>query len=80
MEDNLDSVMERRSYVELANNGGYFSKFSYISDPYDEFKKALTERRKEHTDKMLEVGKGAPFLNQATRSKPHKHESYFQSL
>jgi hypothetical protein len=27
MEDNLYSVMERRSYVELANNGGYFSKF-----------------------------------------------------
>ena len=25
IEDNLYSIMERRTYVELANNGGYFS-------------------------------------------------------
>ena len=30
--------MERRSYVELAGNGGYFSKFEWKADPYDNFR------------------------------------------
>ena len=51
MEDNLYSVMERRSYVELANNGGYFSKFQFMSDPYELYKKSLTDRRMEHKAK-----------------------------
>ena len=38
VEENLNSIMERRSYVELANNGGYFSKFEWREDPYDGFK------------------------------------------
>lgn len=29
IEENLYSIIERRSYVELQNNGGYFSKFSW---------------------------------------------------
>ena len=38
MEENLYSVMERKTYVELANNGGYFSKFEWQPDPYGKFK------------------------------------------
>ena len=38
MEENLYSVMERKTYVELANNGGYFSKFEWQADPYGIFK------------------------------------------
>ena len=29
IENNLYSIMERRTYVELAHNGGYFSKFEW---------------------------------------------------
>jgi hypothetical protein len=29
IEDNLYSVMERKSYIELTGNGGYFSKFEW---------------------------------------------------
>jgi hypothetical protein len=29
MEENLYSIMERKTYVELAGNGGYFSKFNH---------------------------------------------------
>lgn len=28
-EENLYSIVERRSWVELAKNGGYFSKFAW---------------------------------------------------
>jgi len=45
MEENLYSVMERRSYVELANNGGYFSKFEWLPDSYSSFQDELTKRR-----------------------------------
>lgn len=47
MEENLYSVMERRSYVELANNGGYFSKFEWLPDSFSSFKEELTKRRVE---------------------------------
>ena len=40
MENNLYSIMERKTYVELANNGGYFSKFEWHPDPYYLFKEA----------------------------------------
>jgi len=29
--------MERRTYVELASNGGYFSKFEWQPDPFLNF-------------------------------------------
>ena len=47
--------MERKSYVELAGNGGYFSKFPYIEDSYDNFRKCMTERRKDHDDKQYNI-------------------------
>jgi hypothetical protein len=42
MDENLYSVMERRSYVELANNGGYFSKFEWLPDSFSSFQEVLT--------------------------------------
>ena len=30
MEENLYSEMERKTYVELSNQGGYFSKFEWM--------------------------------------------------
>ena len=37
-EENLYSIIERRSWVELSKNGGYFSKFEWKEDDYTNFK------------------------------------------
>ena len=37
--ENLYGARESRSYIELQKNGGYFSKFVYIGDSYDDFLK-----------------------------------------
>ena len=47
-EENLYSIIERRSWVELSNGGGYFSKFEWKEDPYELVRKDMTERRKYH--------------------------------
>ena len=47
--------MERRSYVELSGNGGYFSKFEWMPDSFDRYKKALTERRVVNKEAQLIV-------------------------
>ena len=77
MDENLYSVMERRSYVELANNGGYFSKFEWLPDSFSSFQEALTQRRLEKDNAQREVHGQAPFLSNPKRSIPHRHESYF---
>ena len=69
--------MERRSYVELAGNGGYFSKFEWKPDPFENFRKALTERRVAHEEAQKVVHGNAPFLSNPKRPLPLKHESYF---
>jgi len=77
MEENLYSVMERRSYVELANNGGYFSKFEWLPDSYSSFQDELTKRRIEQNNAQKDVHGQAPFLSNPKRSIPHRHESTF---
>ena len=47
--------MERRTYVELANNGGYFSKFPWIADPYALWYEDRANRRKENVALREEV-------------------------
>lgn len=32
--------MERKTYVELSQNGGYFSKFEWMPDSYNFFREA----------------------------------------
>ena len=54
--------MERRSYVELAGNGGYFSKFDWQPDPFERYRKDLTERRLQHEDAQKSVHGQAPFM------------------
>jgi hypothetical protein len=76
-EENLYSIIERRSWVELSNGGGYFSKFEWKTDPYDRYREDLTSRRVEHDSIMSEVHGKAPFLANPKRSKAHKHESEF---
>ena len=80
IEDNLYSVMERKSYIELNGNGGYFSKFDWKPDEFSRFREDLSARRKDQVKKQNDVHGLAPFLLIPSRQKPHKHESYFQSL
>jgi hypothetical protein len=82
MESNLYSIMERRTYVELANNGGYFSKFGWSADPYALWYEDQSNRRKENVAKRedihnKEIWKGNP-INLKYRL-PHKHISCFHS-
>lgn len=80
MEENLYSVIERKTYVELSNNGGYFSKFEWKPEPYGNFTQKLKKARLDHISKVEAVGGGAPFLTVAKISPPHRHESMFRSL
>lgn len=82
MEENLYSIMERRTFVELANNGGYFSKFAYMSDPYDRWIEEQSKRRKENVEKREAVHGIQQFLGDPVNGKyrnPHKHISCFNS-
>ena len=80
IEDNLYSIMERRSWVELSNNGGYFSKFEWRPDEYGLYRDELSKKRKDHEEKQKKLHGFAPFLNNPKRQLPLKHQSYFQSL
>jgi hypothetical protein len=51
IEENIYSIMERRSWVELSQNGGYFSKFEWRPDEYGLFKEEQSKLRKEKMEK-----------------------------
>ena len=55
VEDNLYSIMEGRTYVELANNGGYFSKFPWQTDPFERWTDDIARRRKENKEKREDI-------------------------
>ena len=38
IEENIYSIMERKSWVELSMNGGYFSKFEWMPDEFGLFR------------------------------------------
>lgn len=46
IESNLYNAVEERSYVELQNGGGFFSKFNYQEAPYENFMDKLSDERK----------------------------------
>jgi len=82
IEDNLYSIMERRTYVELANNGGYFSKFSWLNDPFERWTDDLSKRRMESEAKRDDVHGNQYFKGNPVNNKyrePHKHISCFNS-
>ena len=49
IEQNLFTPVEEKSYIELQSGGGYFSKFDYKSDPYENYLDSL-RRDKERAD------------------------------
>ena len=55
------SQVEERSYIELQNGGGFFSKFNYQEDPYEDFLDFASKERKESKAIQDEVHKGMPF-------------------
>lgn len=79
IEENLFSIMERRSWVELSANGGYFSKFEWQPDDYMRFKEKMVEDRKEKKQKQEDVHKQNPFLSNPFKGKPLRHHSDFKS-
>lgn len=80
VEENLYQLIERRSYVELAGNGGYFSKFSWLPEPFERYRDTLKQRRMGSVDAQKKVHAEQPFKAMPQRSVPLRHESYFQSL
>ena len=80
IEDNLYSVMERKSYIELSGNGGYFSKFYWMPDEYERYREEKSRQRKIAENMQKDIHGFAPMLTNPKRQIPHKHESYFQSL
>lgn len=71
--------MERKSYIELSNNGGYFSKFEWQMDEYGRFKEQQIEERKKKKKAQEDVHKNSPFLINPFKPKPLKHHSDFVS-
>ena len=69
--------MERKTYVELSNNGGYFSKFEWKEDPYERYRDHQSTAREKHDKAQSSVHGMAPFLNMPKRQKPLRHESDF---
>ena len=80
IEENLFSVMERRSWVELSSNGGFFSKFDWKPDSFGEFHESIMKDKKEWKEKHDEVhGEHSMFLYNPHRPKALPHNSEFQS-
>ena len=73
IESNLYRPVEERSYVELLNGGGFFSKFEYQSDPYGEFldKERAEKRMKEHKQQLVHGEK--PFYTVPKKEMMFKH-------
>jgi hypothetical protein len=74
--------MERRTYVELANNGGYFSKFPWLADPFQRWYTANSKSRKDNVDKRVDIHGNQEFRADPVNGKyrhPHKHISCFNS-
>lgn len=77
IDENLYSVMERKSYIELCNNGGYFSKFDYTPADYSSFKEMVAEEARRAREKITDLHGRAPFLVVPTKQINHKHFSEF---
>ena len=54
------SQIQEKSYIELTNGGGFFSKFQYVEDPYENFLEAKRQERLDHEERIKAVHKEAP--------------------
>jgi hypothetical protein len=48
----LYQPIQEKSYIELTNGGGFFSKFEYIEDPFSNFLEQKRADRLEHEEIM----------------------------
>lgn len=60
--DNLYGHKEERSYIELQKGGGFFSKFSWMEDPYELFIEQQKKDRVESLAKRNQVGHDHDFI------------------
>lgn len=79
IEQNLYSAIQEKSYIELANGGGYFSKFEYIGDDYEPWIETQREERAREKEKMLSLHKGALFQPHPKVESKFKHHNVFSS-
>ena len=73
IESNLYSQIQEKSYIELTNGGGFFSKFKYEEDDFNNFRESLRQERQEHHDKIRDVHKGIPFKSHPQVDAKFKH-------
>lgn len=73
IDTNLYSQIQEKSYIELTNGGGFFSKFQYVEDPFENFLEAKRQERLEHEEKMKDVHKGATFKSHPKVEAKFKH-------
>lgn len=72
--------MERRSWIELLNNGGYFSKFDWMPEGFNNFKEMLKQDRLLWQEKHENIhGKNTLFVSNPKKPKMLPHQSEFQS-
>ena len=53
--DTIPSNKTGKLEDELANNGGYFSKFDWVHDPYDSWMAVHAKEKKVHKEKIEDI-------------------------
>jgi hypothetical protein len=71
--ENLYGARESRSYIELQKNGGFFSKFAYEGDRYDDFLEARKDEREKKQQAIVDLHQSNIFYSHPKRAVRHKH-------
>lgn len=79
IEGNIRQHPEPKTYVELAQGGGYFSKFDWKPDPYGNFLEKQWEENHEKRMKMEEAHGRNPFVSMPKIPVQLKHISPFDA-
>ena len=79
IESNLYRPVEERTYVELQNGGGYFSKFAWQPDEYGGFLENSKSERLIKEAKQYAVHGDKQFVNISKKEHMYKHQNVFPS-
>jgi len=73
IEENLYQPREERTYIELTNGGGFFSKFEWKEDNFENYIESERLNRQENWKKINAVHGEATFVTNPKREATHKH-------
>jgi hypothetical protein len=79
IESNLYSHIQEKSYIELQNGGGFFSKFEYQSDGYDAWTEKQRIERIKNDELINKIHDGVKFISNPKVEVKHKHQNIFVS-